>query len=187
MSRPRANDLDGKTWTRYSISVWGDLRKTTEESHLRHPAMFPTALARRLIECFLAPEDEVVLDPFCGTGASLAAACELGKRAIGIELSADYVAKARDRLRSAIEHGACVIHHADARRLAEMVARESVDLVVTSPPYWNILTRRRTADGKALRNYGDEEGDLGRIDDYDQFLSAVAGVFGEARAALRPG
>jgi len=24
----RANDLDGATWTRYSISIWSDLRKT---------------------------------------------------------------------------------------------------------------------------------------------------------------
>lgn len=187
MSRRRANNLDGKTWTRYSISVWSDLRKTAEDSRLRHPAMFPTALARRLIECFLAPEDEVVLDPFCGTGATLAAAYELGKRAIGIELSADYVAKARDRLGLALAGGECVIHHADARRLREIVAPESVDLVVTSPPYWDILTRRRTADGKAVRNYGDHNGDLGRIDDYDRFLSELAGIFAEVRAALRPG
>lgn len=29
--RQRANDLDGKTWTRYSISIWSDIEKTAEE------------------------------------------------------------------------------------------------------------------------------------------------------------
>ncbi len=31
MTRRRGNELDGKTWTRYSISVWSDIRKTPEE------------------------------------------------------------------------------------------------------------------------------------------------------------
>jgi DNA modification methylase len=183
----RANELDGKAWTRYSISVWNDVRKSAEEARLRHPAMFPGELARRLIECFLAPGDDTVLDPFCGTGATLAAARELGKRAIGIELSADFAARARERLDPAVADGSCVIHQADARRLGELVPPESVDLVVTSPPYWDILTRRRTADGKGIRNYGDDHGDLGRIADYDHFLSELAGVFDGVRAALRPG
>lgn len=37
----RANDLDGATWTRYSISIWSDLRKTPEEASLKHPACSP--------------------------------------------------------------------------------------------------------------------------------------------------
>ena len=193
--RRRANDLDGKTWTRYSISVWNDIRKSGEESRLRHPAMFPAELARRLIECFLASADQAcpertpgtVLDPFCGTGATLVAAHDLGKRAIGIELSAEFVARARDRLGLALADGSCVIHPADARRLGEIVAPESVDLVVTSPPYWDILTRRRSADRKAVRNYGSDDDDLGRIADYDRFLSELAAVFAQVLVALRPG
>ena len=46
--RRRANALDGKTWTRYSISVWSDIKKTAEENALKHPAMFPIALAQRV-------------------------------------------------------------------------------------------------------------------------------------------
>jgi DNA modification methylase len=41
-----------------------------------------------------------VLDPFAGSGTTLAVARRLGRRAIGIELSADYVNLARDRVRS---------------------------------------------------------------------------------------
>jgi DNA modification methylase len=62
-----------------------------------------------------------------------------------------------------------------------------VDLVVTSPPYWDVLTRRRSADRKEIRNYGDDTLDLGRIADYDTFITALADVFGPLHAALRPG
>jgi hypothetical protein len=50
--RKHANELDGKTWTRYSISIWSDLSKTPEEIELGHPAMFPLAVVARLIEMF---------------------------------------------------------------------------------------------------------------------------------------
>ena len=66
--RPRANLLDGRTWARYSISIWSDVRKSAEERRLGHPAAFPVELAIRLIRCFAGPGDRVVLDPFCGTG-----------------------------------------------------------------------------------------------------------------------
>jgi hypothetical protein len=39
----RLNELDGKTWTRYSISIW-DISKTAEEARLKHPALFPKEL-----------------------------------------------------------------------------------------------------------------------------------------------
>ena len=41
-----------------------------------------------------------VLDPFAGSGTTLAVARRLGRRGIGIELSADYVELARDRIRA---------------------------------------------------------------------------------------
>lgn len=82
---------------------------------------------------------------------------------------------------------AATIHVADARELLRFVAPESVDLVITSPPYWDILTRRRSADGKAVRNYGDDGADLGRIAGYDDFLAALAEVFAQVHTALRPG
>jgi DNA modification methylase len=46
--KDRLNDLDGRTWERYSISLW-DIAKTPEEARLRHPAMFPVELCKRLI------------------------------------------------------------------------------------------------------------------------------------------
>jgi len=185
-NKPRANNLDGRAWTRNSISVWSDIRKTPEELRLKHPAMFPAALAARLIECFAAPGDRVVLDPFAGLGSTLVAAAQAGIQGIGIELNLEYADIARGRL---LEAGGslALLHVADARDLSRYVAPESVDLVITSPPYWDILTRRRTADGKALRNYGRASADIGRIAEYDDFLAALEQVFAQVLVALRPG
>ena len=186
-SKPRANRLDGKAWTRNSISVWSDIRRTPEEARLKHPAMFPSALASRLIECFAAPDDEVVLDPFAGLGSTLVAAAQAGLQGIGVELNREYARIAGERLGLRAHGHAPLLHIADGRQLARHVSAESVDLVITSPPYWDILTRRRTADGKAVRNYGRDTSDIGRITRYEDFLSALEDVFAQVFAALRPG
>ena len=181
----RANSLDGKTWTRHSISVWSDIRKSKEELALKHPAVFPAELVERLIECFLPPKGRVVLDPFCGLGSTVVAAQKLGRSGIGLDINREYLELARARLKG--EEDGCRLIQADARDVLSHVEPESVDLVVTSPPYWDVLTRRRTADRKEVRNYGDEATDLGRISDYAEFLAALREVFGRVFEALRPG
>jgi DNA modification methylase len=194
----RCNSLDGKRWIQNSISVWGDLRKTPEELRLKHPAMFPAALAARLIESYLPAGPHVVLDPFAGTGSTLVAAVNAGKAAVGLELSSAFVAAARKRLahRSLFDAASAndgdsapspVLHHASATDLLKFVSGGSVDLCITSPPYWNILNQRRTADAKAVRHYGNLENDLGTIDDYDDFLSALTGIFADVLHVLKPG
>ena len=181
----RGNLLDGRTWTRYSISIWSDIQKSKEERRLKHPALFPAQLAQRVIECFLPPEGKVVLDPFCGLGSTVLAAHTLGRVGIGLDINPDYISLAQQRL-GACSDG-CRIICADAADLLHHIGKESVALVVTSPPYWNILTQPRSADRKAVRNYGDERGDLGRVRDYREFLDALTHVFARVRDALRPG
>lgn len=48
----------------------------------------------------LCPKGGLVLDPLCGTGTTLAAAAQLGRRGIGIELDKSTAAYARERLRN---------------------------------------------------------------------------------------
>ena len=193
----RANDLDGKEWLKNSISIWSDVHKTPEEKALRHPATFPTQLAARLIETFTNADQKVVLDPFSGTGSSAVAAETMGKLGIGADISPEYTARARERPlpQPSIISGASgttlpgtrLLIEADAKDLARYVDPESVDLVVTSPPYWDILLRKRTADYKETRHYGESDRDLGRIPDYQDFLDALANVFGQVLTALKPG
>jgi DNA modification methylase len=129
----------------------------------------------------------VVLDPFAGVGSTVVTAAALGKTGFGLELSAEYVEKARARLKAVPGTTASVIHHASVSQLPELVEPGSVDLCITSPPYWNILTRKRTADYKAIRNYGSSTDDLGTIDDYAAFLAALQQVFGHVLTVLKPG
>lgn len=62
-----------------------------------HPAPFPEDLPHRLIR-MLTNEGDLVLDPFNGAGATTKAAYDLGRRGIGFDLSAQYVAYAKERL-----------------------------------------------------------------------------------------
>jgi len=183
----RANELDGRTWTRFSISVWDDIRKTPEELRLKHPALFPVALVRRVIQCFTNSDDRVVFDPFVGGGSTVIAAALEGKSGIGLDISREFCDLARRRLSVLARKGDGRIIRADAGELLDHVPADSADFMVTSPPYWDILTRRRTADRKQIRNYGSRSNDLGRIAEYEEFLKALAAVFRQCFAALRPG
>jgi len=188
----RANELDGNSWTRYSISIWSDLRKTTEELHLKHPAMFPLALASRAIECFTNGSDQIVIDPFSGVGTTVLAARDAGKQGIGIEISPEFSAVARQRLSQALllatnQGGDGLIHTDDARNLLDYVQPETVDFCLTSPPYWDILLQQRTADYKEQRDYGDTAGDIGKISDYGEFLHSLGMIMQNVFTALRPG
>lgn len=186
---PRGNTLDGKRWIQNSISVWGDIRKTAEESSLGHPALFPGMLVERLIETFLRPEGKVIVDPFSGSGSTVVTAKRLGKEGIGLELSPEYVALAESRLDklNGEGEGSGVVHQASATEVLKYLAPNSVDLCISSPPYWNILNRSRTADFKEIRHYGNLDEDLGMIDDYEAFLDAATTVYADVLEVLKPG
>jgi site-specific DNA-methyltransferase (adenine-specific) len=62
-----------------------------------HPAPFPFTLARDHVLSWSNPGD-VVLDPFVGSGTTLVACAELGRKGIGIEISGEYASIARARL-----------------------------------------------------------------------------------------
>ena len=196
------NVLDGKKWIQNSISVWSDVRKSTEEARLKHPAIFPEMLVNRLVETFLPLEGEIILDPFSGSGSTILTAEKMGKTGVGVELSEEYAALGNQRLKEIALQAdtqeesdpvseqpiikSC-IHHGSALKLSEWVSPESVDLCITSPPYWNILNQRRSADHKAVRHYGNHEQDLGVVEDYEEFLTELAQVFEQVLKALRPG
>jgi DNA modification methylase len=131
----------------------------------------------------------VVLDPFAGVGSAPLAAMRLGGKGIGLELSKEFVAIAQKR---AVKLGAqgtgeAIFHCGDARRLNKFVAPSSIDLIVTSPPYWDILLHRRSADRKPARHYGENAKDLGKISDYEKFLEMLGAVFSQAYQVLKAG
>jgi DNA modification methylase len=66
-----------------------------------HGAQFPMALPARCI-ALSTDEGDYVLDPFVGSGTTLVAAALLQRKAIGFDLSASYLATAKDRLNAAL-------------------------------------------------------------------------------------
>lgn len=77
------NAWRGKPTMNHRISEVLDYRR---ESHTSHPTEKPTQLLSELIKQLTLP-DELVVDPFAGTGATIEAARRLGRKAYGIEKS----------------------------------------------------------------------------------------------------
>ncbi len=75
--------------------VWDILPEDTQRREA-HYAPFPADLCRLPILA-TCPAGGVVLDPFCGTGTAMLVARELGRRSIGIDVAAEYVALAAQR------------------------------------------------------------------------------------------
>jgi site-specific DNA-methyltransferase (adenine-specific) len=70
-----------------------------------HPTQKPVEPLAQIIQAFTAPGD-LVLDPFCGSGSTLAAAQQCNRLWLGIELDANHCATARKRLASAVQDAA---------------------------------------------------------------------------------
>jgi site-specific DNA-methyltransferase (adenine-specific) len=69
----------------------------THRERRDHPCQMPEAVLERIIRAASNPGDRVV-DPFAGSGTTLAVAKKLGRRFLGVELSERYAAGIRDRL-----------------------------------------------------------------------------------------
>ena len=67
----------------------------------QHPTEKPINLIRQFVSDFTDPGD-LILDPFMGSGTTLRAAADLGRRAIGIEINEDYCRIAVERLRQGV-------------------------------------------------------------------------------------
>ena len=78
-----------------TLSVW-PIRAASAKS-VGHPAPFPIELPRRLIELYTF-EDELVLDPFMGSGTTTIAARQRRRHYVGYDTSPEYVQLAHKRL-----------------------------------------------------------------------------------------
>jgi len=73
------------------------------ESFREHHATYPLAMCEYFTKYF-THETDLILDPFCGSGTTCVAAKKLGRNYIGIDISPEYCAIARERLK-AVETG----------------------------------------------------------------------------------
>ncbi len=68
----------------------------TKDNH--HPAVYPLYIIQELIK-LLSQENDIVLDPFCGSGTTCVAAKNLHRRYLGIEINPAYTDLANERLK----------------------------------------------------------------------------------------
>src|SRR6185312_4380542 len=78
--------------------VWDIIPEDTQDRE-SHFAPYPEDLCKIPILA-TCPKDGIVLDPFCGTGTTNSVAFHLGRRSIGIDAAADYIARAQERCRT---------------------------------------------------------------------------------------
>jgi len=162
------NCLTPKEWLKYQMGVWQftyehrDIRDKT-----KHPATYPIALARRCIELF-SHEGELILDPFVGSGTTLLAARDAHRNAIGFDINADYIALAQERLNQPSLFGQTrqLAILEDAHHIANYVKPQSVTSIITSPPYANLLNRKR--QNKSLRSDVRKNEQYLKIEQYSQ-------------------
>jgi site-specific DNA-methyltransferase (adenine-specific) len=162
--------LTKEEWREWTKSVW-PIANTTNK---HHPAVFPVEIPFRLIKMF-SYWGETVLDPFCGVGHSGIAALQAGRNFIGYDINDNYTQIAKESLNSTpTESKFYKIINGDSRKMIH-VPDNSIGTITTSPPYWN----------KA--DYGQYEGNIGNIAEYDTFLNNTQTVLKECYRVLKPG
>ena len=78
----------------YAVGLGGT---TNDKIAFQHPAVFPENLASDHIESW-SDEEDLVLDPMCGSGTTGKMALKLGRKFIGIDISEEYIGIAHKRL-----------------------------------------------------------------------------------------
>ncbi len=98
----KAGDDDVQVRSDWTLALCtGEERLKGETGKKLHPTQTPEALLARVILAASRPDD-LVLDPFCGTGTTGAVAKRLGRRFVGIEREPSY-AKAAEKRLAAVE------------------------------------------------------------------------------------
>lgn len=196
----KLNALDPKTWLKFQKSWFIHNPPPRKKDVLVHPAKFPESMAQEFIEFFTKP-GEWVLDPMAGTGSTLVAALRAGRNSVGIELNPKYAGIAQEIIRqeqadlTAARAGGSLpearLVNGDAL-LASTYDLPTIDYVLTSPPYWDMLHAKGAANQKKRREtsaldvvYSEDPHDLGNIHDYEHFLALLVQVYVGLKPALR--
>ena len=177
------NDLTGAEWAKHSKSIesYPDTRTPNQKEH---GACCPKSLARHQIEIYTKAGD-VVLDPFMGVGTTMLAAHELGRQCIGIELNPRFAQMCYSEIAS--KGIQATVYEDDAENLCTHIAENSIDFIITSPPYANLLKNikgdfaykwREHSEIDPIKNpapYSSDEHDIGNME-YSDGISDLSSI-----------
>lgn len=180
------NDLDLENWRESNIntdSLWliNERDKSGKHKNIYHGNFIPQ-IPNQLIRRY-TKKDEVVFEPFAGSGTTLFECEELGRKYIGLDINPEmiqYIQNNRDQMfsedRTFIEQ--CdstdveAVSSAVGRGLKQLVEKD-VQFVLIHPPYMDIV------------KFTENENDLSRINDINDFVQKFKTVCENSLAYLR--
>lgn len=195
--RTHINCMTPKEWLKSQLGVWQfayesrDIRDKTI-----HPATFPIALCKKVIELF-THQGELVLDPFVGSGTTLIAANDLNRNAIGFDLQPEYIDLCEKRLSqqpNLFSRTRQLAIQDEAKNIPQYIDQCTLSLIWTSPPYANLLNRARKNKSRRFR----DNGQLGKVEQYsqdardlgtmhiDQYTAAMGDIYQALLPLLKP-
>lgn len=224
------NGMTAREWTLSSRNVWNDVSSPRKSYHKEHGAVYPYKLAERLIRMY-SRKGDLVLDPFSGTATTINAAVNLGRNAIGIELSDRFFNLSKTILKDPYEFP--LINHSnilmdtsntfqlttnetsvllqslsntglslykdDCRNVLQHVSRNSVQVLITSPPYADFIHKSvadrekihktsliKHANNSTVKAYSDDERDLGNLE-YKRFMQEIGYLMEKTYEVIKPG
>lgn len=190
------NCLTAKEWLKSQLGVW---QFSYEKRDIRkkelHPATFPISLARKVVELF-THEGELVLDPFVGSGTTLVATQDLNRNALGFDLQKTYIDLCKKRLVNQLLFNKSnqVAIQDDALNIPAYLSDNKVSLIWTSPPYSNLLNRKRKNKSRRDRKndqylkveqYSQDPRDLGTMP-LEKYTEAIGDIYEALLPLLKP-
>jgi DNA modification methylase len=189
----KLNELSGKDWIKFTKS-WFILRPKKRDGKILHPGSFPEELVEGFIN-FFTKKGQWVFDPFLGSGSTLVACRNTERNGVGIEITEKYASISQERLKQrGLTETEQIIMQEDSNNIEKLWAERNLplmDFCITSPPYWNQLTRNkmRQQERKARgldTKYSEDSKDIGNIENYNEFIDAQEKIFDKVYNVMKP-
>ena len=155
-------------------SLWDDINPISAQAaeRLGYPTQKPEALLERIIAAS-SNEGDLVLDPFCGCGTTIAAAQKLNRRWVGIDITHLSIALQKYRLRDSFS----IVAGTDYKVIGEPVSLDSARMLAEDDRYqfqwWALsLVQARPLGASAGQKKGKKGADQG-IDGVINFIDDV--------------
>lgn len=185
------NDLNPKKWKEYEreglqfTTIWDfpqrdSLNLTVKTIKGNSPVEIPRQCILRYTK-----ENDIVVDPFAGSGTILLVCAAYNRKGVGIELNPGIVKIAQRNLDSSnlskkqLKKQKLINANAeDLFKIAQQYGfKGNTSLVFAHPPYWNLI--------KYSKCYDNVKGDLSEKN-FDEFLKSIKNVFSQVLAILKP-
>ncbi|GAB6188949.1 hypothetical protein JCM30566_06880 [Marinitoga arctica] len=167
--------MEKKYGLEYS-TVWSFPERGRWETHnSKYRGNFAPQIARNIILRY-SKEDDLILDPMVGGGTTLIEAKLLNRKSIGVDINPNAIKISKQNI--TFEKGKykpkCIV--GDARNL-NFIKNNSIDLILTHPPYLNIIKYSE----------GEIKGDFSNISGVKKFCDELEYAVKEFYRVLKPG